>query len=118
MSWARPWALSIAGDPEGAVLQGRLFAYFLVAQKVGRPPGRIPGWASRGYQQTATPSMAGTLVVASTISGADANSAGWAWAASQRTSKQPVVHAGFWPVAGLSSCARQRPNALWDINQR
>jgi hypothetical protein len=30
-------------EAEGRAVRGRLFAYFLVAQKVGRPPGRIPG---------------------------------------------------------------------------
>jgi hypothetical protein len=53
VSWARPRASSIAGNPPAgwAVLQGPLFAYFLAGQKtegfgaakVGRPPGRIPG---------------------------------------------------------------------------
>ena len=46
-SWARPWVASIAGHPAGAVLQGPLFAYFLAGQKVGRPPGRIPGTVHR-----------------------------------------------------------------------
>src|SRR5262249_14753552 len=34
-------------EATGRAVRGRLFAYFLVAQKVGRPPGRIPGWVSR-----------------------------------------------------------------------
>jgi hypothetical protein len=30
-------------EAKGRAVRGRLFAYFLVAQKVGRPPGRTPG---------------------------------------------------------------------------
>ena len=30
-------------EAKGRTVRGRLFAYFLVAQKVGRPPGRTPG---------------------------------------------------------------------------
>ena len=30
-------------EAEGRAVRGRLFAFFLVAQKEGRPPGRIPG---------------------------------------------------------------------------
>ena len=37
-------------EAEGRADRGRLFAYFLVAQKVGRPPGRTPGWVSRAVQ--------------------------------------------------------------------
>jgi len=43
---AGPQVLRTAGNPsqrEGRAVRGRLFAYFLVAQKVGRPPGRLPG---------------------------------------------------------------------------
>jgi hypothetical protein len=78
-SWARPWVATHRGRTEGsacalhdagrgtcrlqaarhagdppigwAVLQGSFFAYFLSTQKVGRPPGRIPGWASRHNQK-------------------------------------------------------------------
>jgi hypothetical protein len=35
-------------EAKGRAVRGRLFACFWVAQKEGRPPGRIPGWASRG----------------------------------------------------------------------
>ena len=38
-------------EAKGRADRGRLFAFFLVAQKEGRPPGRIPGWASRGKQK-------------------------------------------------------------------
>ena len=34
-------------EAKGRADRGRLFAYFLVAQKVGRPPGRIPGTVDR-----------------------------------------------------------------------
>ena len=54
-SWARPWVASIAGNPAGAVLQGPLFAYFLAGQKVGRPPGRIPGTALGGNAKVREP---------------------------------------------------------------
>ena len=43
---AGPGLRASQGTPKrsaGAVLQGSLFAYFLAGQKVGRPPGRIPG---------------------------------------------------------------------------
>jgi len=43
-------------EAKGRADRGRLFAFFLVAQKEGRPPGRRPGWASRAKtQQQATP---------------------------------------------------------------
>jgi hypothetical protein len=38
-------------EAKGRADRGRRFAFFLVAQKEGRPPGRIPGWASRGNPQ-------------------------------------------------------------------
>jgi hypothetical protein len=34
-------------EAKGRAVRGRLFAYFLVAQKVGRPPGRRPGTVQR-----------------------------------------------------------------------
>ena len=34
-------------EAQGRTERGRLFAYFLVAQKVGRPPGRTPGTVHR-----------------------------------------------------------------------
>ncbi len=36
---------------KGRAVRGRLFAYFLVAQKVGRPPGRTPGMGLGTRQQ-------------------------------------------------------------------
>ena len=38
---------------KGRAVRGRLFAYFLVAQKVGRPPGRTPGMGLGVKPQTA-----------------------------------------------------------------
>jgi hypothetical protein len=40
---------------KGRAVRGRLFAYFLVAQKVGRPPGRTPGMGLGTNQPTEQP---------------------------------------------------------------
>ena len=40
---------------KGRAVRGRLFAYFLVAQKVGRPPGRTPGMGLATKQEKAKP---------------------------------------------------------------
>jgi len=53
---ARPeqrWAARC--EAKGRADRGRLFAFFLVAQKEGRPPGRTPGWAWAPSQSAGEP---------------------------------------------------------------
>jgi len=97
-------------------LQGPLFAYFLAGQKVGRPPGRIPGTTLGSTQKQLKPmrQLILTLVVATTALTANA-APPWRFtfstqapatgetAVTAETTYTPDRHYGYEPNAALNA---------------